>query len=223
MSKNKRLALSLAFAAIASYAGKGSAWAKEQASAAERAAGGTIAGSVKASSAAKFPTYVYVEEVPGGQFSPPDKPVTIGQAKKAFMPGVVAVLAGSTVEFTNEDSFDHNVFSPDFPAGEKGKAGTNFYNLGSWGQGEKRSFTFKKPGVYTQLCSIHPEMVGYVVVLQNPYFAKVDAEGKFQITNVPAGSWKLKIWNERLRPKQLEKSFDIKVSEAGQTDVVLEP
>ncbi|MCI0526835.1 MAG: hypothetical protein L0Y56_05185, partial [Nitrospira sp.] len=86
---------------------------------------------------------VYIEEMPGKGFKPPATPVDMDQKGKVFIPYILPVLVGTTVNFLNSDGFDHNVFSPD---GEK-------YDLGTWGKGEVRGFQFKKPGVYTQLCS----------------------------------------------------------------------
>ena len=162
---------------------------------------GTIAGTVIHASVKRFPTLVYIEDVPAQKFAPPAANPTIDQKGKAFLPHVLPVLVGTTVEFLNSDSFQHNIFSPD---GEK-------YDLGNSGQGQKRSYTFKRPGVYTQLCNLHPEMSAYVLVVKTPYFAVADQAGKFSIPNVPAGTWKLKVWNERLKPAQLGKSYDVKV------------
>lgn len=184
------------------------------------AAGGVIVGSVQIPSAKKVPTVVYIEEIKGREFKAEKTPV-LRQQGKAFVPGVLVVQAGSSVEFTNEDSFDHNVFSPDFPPNEKPK-GKSYYNLGTWGKGEKRTHAFKEPGVYTQLCSIHPEMVGYIIAVQNPYYALADKEGKIRIAGVPAGKWKLKVWNERLRPKQLAKTYEVTVAEGADSDVSIE-
>jgi hypothetical protein len=79
----------------------------------------------------------------------------------------------------------HNVYSPDGEA----------YNLGSFKQNESASYTFKKAGVYTQLCSIHPEMLAYIFVGQNPYAAAVDAKGHYVIKDVPPGTYQLAVWN----------------------------
>ncbi|MBI4456286.1 MAG: hypothetical protein HY644_10345 [Acidobacteria bacterium] len=165
---------------------------------------GIVSGAVNDPSAKRFPTLVYLEGIPDQKLTPPAINPTITQKQKTFLPGVLPVLVGTTVEFLNNDGFDHNVFSPD---GEK-------YDLGTWGKG-KRSYTFKQPGVYTQLCKLHPEMIAYVVVLKTPSFAVVDEAGKFRIPNVPAGAWKLKVWNERLKPIQLGKPFAVQVT-AGQ-------
>lgn len=182
--------------------------------------GGAIVGTVQIASAKRAQTVVYLEEVKGKEFKAEKTPV-LHQQGKAFVPGVLVVQTGTSVEFTNDDSFDHNVFSPDFPPNEKPK-GKSYYDLGTWGKGEKRTRVFKQPGVYTQLCSIHPEMVGYIVVLQNPYYAIVDKEGRFRIPGVPAGQWKLKVWNERLRPKQLSKSYAVTVAAGADSDVPIE-
>lgn len=167
---------------------------------------GTVAGAVKHFSVQKYLTVVYIEDIAGHKFSPPKTNPTVDQKGKVFLPHVLVVVAGTTVEFMNSDSFKHNVYSPD---GEQ-------YNLGEWDKGRKTTYTFKQPGVYTQLCKLHPEMTGYVLVLKTPFFAMADGEGKFRIPNVPAGTWKLKVWNERLRPAQLSKSYDISVAPGGQ-------
>lgn len=165
---------------------------------------GTISGTVNAGIARKYPTVVYIDEVPGQKFATPAK-MNMDQKAKVFLPRVLPLLAGTAVEFLNSDPFVHNVFSPD---GEK-------YDLGNWDKGEKRSYTFKHPGVYTQLCKLHPDMIAYIVVLKNPYFALVDDQGKFKIAGAPVGNWTLKVWNERLKPNQLNKTFSVVVA-AGQ-------
>jgi plastocyanin/mono/diheme cytochrome c family protein len=152
-----------------------------------------------------YPTVIYVDEIPDQEFTPPPVNPTIEHRRKAFFPRVLPVLMGTTVDFLNSDRRKHNLFSPE---GEK-------YDLGSWGKGEKRSHTFKRAGVYTQVCSLHPQMVAYVVVVKTPYFAVADEASSYRIGNLPAGEWKLKIWNERLAPSQLRTSYPIKVA-AGQ-------
>jgi hypothetical protein len=115
------------------------------------------------------------------------------QKKMQFMPHVLPVMAGTTVKFVNSDPTAHNVFSPDY---EK-------YNLGTWPEGQSKDYVFSKctkfPCAYTQLCRIHPEMEGFVVVLQNSYFAVTDREGHYEIRDVPPGKYVVAIWHEKLK------------------------
>lgn len=129
---------------------------------------------------------VYIEKAPG-QHKAPAKPVDLDQSNHKFVPAVLPVVRGTTVRFLNNDHEAHNVFSPD---NEK-------YDLGNWTAGEHRDYTFKQLGPYTQLCKLHPSMIGYVVVLQNPYFANVDSDGSFRIRDVPPGKYKVKAWQAR--------------------------
>jgi plastocyanin len=170
-------------------------------------AGGAVAGTLNATPA-KFRagTVVFLANVPG-TFRP-GKPVTIDQKGMKFTPRVVAVVKGTTVRFQNSDSVRHNVFSPD---GEK-------YDLGTWPQGEAKTYTFSKTGTYRQLCNVHPEMQGFVIVLDNPYFAVVGDDGKFEIANVPPGTYELKTWNEALKPA----SQQVTVAAGGKAAVTVD-
>lgn len=157
------------------------------------AADGSIAGTVKATGlASNADAVVYVQEA-AGSFLPPAQAVTLDQRKMQFIPHVLPVLAGTSVKFLNSDPTPHNVFSPD---GEK-------YNLGTWPQGQSKDYAFSKcakfPCVYTQLCRVHPEMEGFVVVLRNPYFAVSDKEGHFEIKGVPAGVYTVAVWHPKLK------------------------
>lgn len=157
------------------------------ASAARAAQGGTIAGKVEAQPAKYLEeTVVYLKAVPGTY-----KPKTheMDQKGMKFLPHVLVVTQGDTVKFLNHDNVAHNVYSPD----------NEGYNLGSFKQGEDRGYTFRKAGVYSQLCSVHPEMLGWVFVGQNPYAAAVDRNGRFAIKNVPPGSYQLAVWNSKLK------------------------
>jgi plastocyanin len=156
-----------------------------------------VAGTVTGKVDAKPPklredTVVYVEAVTGKTFAPPEKHAEMDQANLSFVPHVLPVLVGTTVNFKNSDDVLHNVFTPDECADK--------FNLGSWAQGEVRSFTFKNAGcTATILCKVHPEMEAYVLVLQNPYFAVTTKDGSFTIPDVPKGDYTLQVWNERLK------------------------
>ncbi len=154
---------------------------------AARAEGGAIKGKVDVTPAKYLEdTIVYLKEVKGTY---PPKTHGLGQKGMRFIPHIMIVTVGDTINFLNHDNVVHNVYSPD---GEG-------YNLGSFKQDEKRTYTFAKPGVYSQLCSIHPEMLGYVFVGQNPYAAAVDKKGAYEIKDVPPGTYKLAVWNAKLK------------------------
>ncbi len=155
-------------------------------------AGGEIAGTVKVTGAASnADAVVFVQQAPG-TFSA-QKPAEMDQRKMQFIPHVLPVMVGTTVKFLNSDPTAHNVFSPDI---EK-------YNLGTWPQGQSKDHVFaacaKAPCVYTQLCRVHPEMEGFIVVLQNPFFAVTDKDGKYRIEGVPPGSYTLAVWHAKAK------------------------
>ncbi len=137
---------------------------------------------------------VYVDAISGKEFSAPADPAVMSQKGKEFIPHVLAVLKGTTVDFLNEDPFMHNVFSPDDVA--------DAVNLGSWGQGQKKAHTFNKLGNAVMLCNMHPEMEGWIVVLPTPYFAVTDEKGDYTIKDVPDGKYTLKTWHQKLGAAQ---------------------
>lgn len=163
------------------------------------AAAGGIVGTVKAKGAKNGgDAVIYVEKVPGKTFAPPKEHLRMDQKNMTFVPHVMPVLTGTTVDFLNSDDVLHNVFSPDKCA-EK-------FNLGSWPKGQTKSYTFKDAGCnVTLLCNVHPEMEGFIIVLDNPYFAVSAKDGSYAIKDVPAGTYTLKIWHQKL------KGADVKV------------
>ena len=164
---------------------------------------GQIAGKVKGKWVGKYQVVVFVENVSGTKVKPPTARPAMDQKDKAFVPHILPVVVGTAVEFKNQDPFKHNIFSPD---GER-------YNLGTWEQGQSRTYTFRRPGVYRQLCNIHPEMLAYILVLETSYFALTDNDGSFEIAGVPSGKYLLRVWGEKLTKEQLARTFEVKVEE----------
>ena len=150
--------------------------------------GGSVTGTITAKGLRSNADVVVSLEAPGLAVTPPKEPVEMDQKGMQFTPHVLPVVRGTTVRFLNSDPTPHNVFSPEAK-----------YNLGTWAQGQHRDHTFDKPGVYTQLCRVHPEMEGFVVVLETPYFAVTNKAGSFAIEKVPAGKYTLVAWSERLK------------------------
>src|SRR5215468_11896899 len=134
---------------------------------------------------------VYIDAIPDKKFDPPKEPVVVNQRKMAFIPHVIAVQQGTTVEFLNSDPVGHNVYWPSISGNKKLS-----HNLGTWPKGEKKSFQFNDVGIASLLCNVHPEMSGYIVVAPTPYFAVTDKSGNYEIKDVPPGKYTLKSWSE---------------------------
>jgi plastocyanin len=170
---------------------------------AARAEGGTITGKVDAMPA-KFlgETFVYLKRV-DGHFAA--RTLKIDQKGMQFIPHMSVATVGDKGVFENHDAVFHNVFSKD----------NGGYNVGTFGPNQSGEHVFDKPGVYSQLCSIHPEMLAYIFVGQNPFAAAVDKSGKFTITGVPAGTYEIAVWNPQL------KAADQKVTVADGASVAI--
>lgn len=152
--------------------------------------GGTIKGKVTIPRARSLADIVIYVDKTLGKVSPPAKHAVVDQKKLIFVPHVLPVVVGTTVDFLNSDQVLHNVFTPDKCAHK--------FNLGTWPKGEVRSVKFDEIGCSAVLlCNVHPEMEAYVVVLQNPYFAVTDKPGLFAIPDVPEGKYTLKAWNKK--------------------------
>jgi plastocyanin len=138
---------------------------------------------------------VYVDAIPDKKFDPPKDHIVVDQRKMAFIPHVVVVEQGTTVDFLNSDPVGHNVYWPSISGNKK-----LTHNLGTWPKGEKKPFQFNDLGVAALLCNVHPEMSGYVVVVPTPYFAVTDKDGNFEIKGIAAGKYTLKTWSEDGKP-----------------------
>lgn len=126
------------------------------------------------------------------------------QKDKRFVPRVLAVPLGSTVEFRNEDAILHNVFSLTRP---------NDFDLGLYPAGITREQVFSTAGAVHLLCNIHTSMQGWVFVSDTPWFGQVDGNGKFVIRGVPPGEYTVEVWHELASKPTQEK---VRVSEASE-------
>lgn len=153
------------------------------------AQGGTLTGKVEVLPVRFLgETVVFLRDAKVAATPPAAKTVPIDQKGLKFIPHVVAINAGDTVEFLNHDAVEHNVFTPD----------NEGFNLGMIKPSGAGRYTFDRPGTYTQLCSVHPEMLAYVFVGTNPYHVAVDANGAWRLEHVPAGTWRVAVWNSHL-------------------------
>ncbi len=118
----------------------------------------------------------------------PPIPFEVATVRKAFSPRVLAVPPGSSVRFPNQDPILHNVFS---------LSGANRFDLGLYRAGDGKSTTFDHPGVVRIFCNVHHDMVAYVLVVDTPYIARPDSEGRFRLEDIPDGPGTLTVWHER--------------------------
>ena len=120
----------------------------------------------------------------------------VAQQGAVFLPHVMPVLVGTTVEWPNDDDIYHNVFS---------MSDAKQFDLGLYkGNPPSKRVTFDKPGRVDVFCSIHENMHCIILVLENPYFAATEEDGHYRISNVPPGTYKLRAWHERLPADERE-------------------
>jgi plastocyanin len=128
--------------------------------------------------------------LPAGSARHPERP-SITQKDERFVPHVLPIVRGTTVEFPNQDEFFHNVFS---------LSGTRTFDLPKYPAGSSRSVTFPRAGVVNVFCHIHTDMSAVVLVLDNPYFIAPTDDGKYRLADVPPGDYVLVAWHERIKP-----------------------
>jgi plastocyanin len=114
--------------------------------------------------------------------------LTMAMHGKSFIPHVLPVTVGSTVRFPNGDAILHNVFST---------STDNEFDMGLYGTGDGKSRTFMHAGLVRVYCNVHHEMFAYILVLDTPYFTRVQEDGSFELHNLPAGSGQLLVWHPR--------------------------
>ena len=133
---------------------------------------------------------VYLDPAPQAAFEPRDAPrARIDQRNETFVPHVLAIVAGTTVDFPNSDVTYHNVFSL-----SKAKS----FDLGRYARGKSKSVRFDSPGIVRVFCEIHSHMSAFVLVFAHRYFAVTDSEGSYRIDNIPPGDYHVFVWNESL-------------------------
>jgi plastocyanin len=120
--------------------------------------------------------------------APPTEHPKMVQKDQSFYPEVLPILVGTTVDFPNLDPVFHNVFS--YSKAKK-------FDLGRYPKGHSKSVTFDSPGLVKVFCEIHSSMRAHILVLEQPYFATTASDGSFRITDVPAGEYVLKVWQEQ--------------------------
>lgn len=184
---------------------------------------GKIKGTVKVKGL-RSPTnvLVYLTKAPSGSMDLSKTNFVMDQRNLEFIPHVLPVLVGSTVQFPNNDQVDHNIFS---------MSRTKKFNLGSYKPGDSKAVLFDKPGIVEIRCDVHAEMAAYILVMKNPYFAVTDKNGHFEIldssyfkqaglkgaTDLLPGKYLIKTWHEKLKSQKKA----IVVAENGEVTIQL--
>jgi plastocyanin len=150
---------------------------------------------------------VYLTQAPPGAADLSKVKFVMDQRNLEFVPHVLPILVGATVDFPNNDKVNHNVFS---------MSRTKKFNLGSYPAGESKSVVFDKPGIVELRCDVHAEMAAYILVMKNPYFAVTDKQGHFEIPDsstleqtglsslkdLAPGKYFVKTWHEKLKTQK---------------------
>jgi len=167
---------------------------------------GKIAGTVSAEVAKhRANTIVYIKDAGQGTSK---VTVKMDQRGLLFVPRVLPIQKGTTIEFKNSDPVGHNVYTPD---GDK-------YDLGTWPKGQSRKYVYKNTGVFRQLCKVHDDMIAFVVVLDTKYFAVSAKNGTFKLPPLPPGKYTLGVWHEKLAADEVT----VEVVEGKTSDVQIE-
>lgn len=153
------------------------------------ACGAEVAGRVIAlgrPNSARVTTVVYLESLDGHT---PVRPghFQLAQKNKSFVPNILAIPVGSTVDFPNEDPIFHNVFTKSSPAP---------FDLGLYRAGASKSRVFTQPALYRIFCNIHSEMTAVILVLPTSFIIQTDASGAYHL-EVPLGKYRVTAWSER--------------------------
>jgi plastocyanin len=188
---------------------RGRVEARRPAAAARRPTVGALGAPVDTARTDRSRSVVYLESAPRGAFEQvePGRAV-MDQRNETFVPHVLAVTAGTVVEFPNSDRIYHNVFSL-----SKGAR----FDLGRYEAGHSKSVRFDRSGVVRVFCEIHSHMNAFILVFSHPFFAMTDADGRYRIDNVPPGTYTLVAWNEGVSSEPRA----VTVPDGGATEVDL--
>ncbi|MSQ81808.1 MAG: hypothetical protein EXR77_02695 [Myxococcales bacterium] len=178
------------------------------------AAAGSVSGVIKVTlkGAAKPSATGVVVYLVGFTEPAPATKAEMQMEAKGFMPQVVPVTAGQTIDFPNRDSVYHNVFSA---------SATKPFDLGQYPQGESKSRLFGSPGVIDVYCNIHPLMAATILVLPNRKWTVVGKDGKFSIDAVPVGKWTLYAYS-RFADKPIKREVTIEAGANLQLDLAID-
>jgi plastocyanin len=150
-----------------------------------------------------------LDTAPDGAFGSATKPpvaVTIAQVNKQFEPYVTAIRVGTAVDFPNRDDILHNVYSF-----SKAKP----FQLPLYKDKPPEPVIFDNPGVVILGCNIHDWMVAYVYIADTPHFAKTGGDGRVVLTELPPGSYLIRVWHPRKKRRGSSPDDRIRITTAS--------
>jgi plastocyanin len=170
---------------------------------------GTLQGTIEGFG--KGPFVVYVDQIPGAKYPAQTPAPVMGQKGNTYVPHVLPVVVGSKLELRSADPELHNVYA------WAQSLGRVLFNVAIPPNFPPVSQQLNQVGVIKLTCNVHKEMLAFVVVLQNPFFAlTAKAQTEFTISNIPVGTREVRIWGEKLEAGDLAKKYSVEIK-AGQT------
>jgi plastocyanin len=168
-----------------------------------RLSAGTVSGDVQLLSDSKghrqkdFAGVAVWLTTPGkGGARAPKRRALMEQKDKKFVPHVLVIETGTTVDFPNLDPIFHNAFS---------NFNGQIFDLVLYPPGSSQSVRFRRPGIVRVFCNIHPSMSAVIAVVDSSYFATTEDDGSFSIPDVPAGAYQVHFFQERATPESLDR------------------
>ncbi len=166
---------------------------------------------------------VYLTKPPSNPLDLTKAQFVMDQQNLTFIPHILPIPVGATIQFPNNDKVDHNVFS---------MSRTKNFNLGSYKPGEIKTVLFDKPGLVELRCDVHAEMSAYIMVMKNPYWAVTDVSGRFEIPDINylkqhgisgvekllPGQYFIKTWHEKLKTEKR----DVVIPDEGDISLEIE-
>ena len=148
-----------------------------------------------------------------GSFVPNENTSTMNQKNMEFVPRILPIMIGSKVKYPNsEDILYQNVYS---------ESGANRFDLGTYRAGTVKTVEFGEPGIVEVMCSIHSRMYAAIIVLDNPFYASVDNNGRFSIRNIPQGDYAIEVFT--LGDFEVQSTrYQISIPENGEIEINLE-
>jgi plastocyanin len=154
---------------------------------------------------------VFLESKDANAAVKPARETAISQVDKEFTPRLTVVPVGSAVVFPNRDKVRHHVYS--FSPAKN-------FELKLYAGTPAAPVVFDRAGVVVLGCNIHDNMIAWVVAVDTPYYGRSAADGQVQLSGVPEGSYRLRVWHTDLEPGAAPSDQAIDVVASGSAAIV---